>query len=141
MEKINFVNNQAPAINGSNLNQLQTNVENAIEEKHIYSTTEKAAGVWIDGKILYKRVYDCGKLKNAGITTISTGLSNVNYIDWTGIAIYVDGGSTAWPYNMATGNVSSDVSKLTISDDNIIIESISDLSSYTGYVTILYTKN
>ena len=32
MEKINFTNGQAPAINGSNLNQLQTNVEEAINE-------------------------------------------------------------------------------------------------------------
>ncbi len=30
MEKINFVNNQAPAISASNLNQLQANVEGAI---------------------------------------------------------------------------------------------------------------
>lgn len=30
MKKINFINGKAPAINGTNLNQLQTNVENAI---------------------------------------------------------------------------------------------------------------
>lgn len=30
MEKINFINNQAPALNATNLNQLQTNIENAI---------------------------------------------------------------------------------------------------------------
>lgn len=30
MEKINFINGQAPALNSTNLNQLQTNVENAI---------------------------------------------------------------------------------------------------------------
>ena len=33
MEKINFINNQAPALNATNLNQLQTNVENAIPTK------------------------------------------------------------------------------------------------------------
>lgn len=32
MEKINFTNGQAPAINGTNLNQLQTNAETAINE-------------------------------------------------------------------------------------------------------------
>lgn len=32
MEKINFTNGQAPAINETNLNQLQSNVENAINE-------------------------------------------------------------------------------------------------------------
>ena len=32
MEKINFANGQAPALNGANLNQLQANVENAIND-------------------------------------------------------------------------------------------------------------
>ena len=32
MEKINFINNQAPALNATNLNQIQDNVENAINE-------------------------------------------------------------------------------------------------------------
>lgn len=32
MEKINFSNGQPPAINGTNLNQMQTNFENAIKE-------------------------------------------------------------------------------------------------------------
>lgn len=32
MEKINFINNQAPALNSATLMQLQTNVENAINE-------------------------------------------------------------------------------------------------------------
>ena len=32
MEKINFINNQAPALNATNLNQLQTNIETAINE-------------------------------------------------------------------------------------------------------------
>ena len=30
MEKINFINNQAPALNATNLNQLQTNIENEL---------------------------------------------------------------------------------------------------------------
>lgn len=34
MEKINFTNKKAPAINGYNLNQLQTNIENAINENN-----------------------------------------------------------------------------------------------------------
>lgn len=34
MEKINFVNNSEPYLNAENLNQLQTNIENAIK-KHI----------------------------------------------------------------------------------------------------------
>lgn len=32
MEKIVFVNGQAPALNASNLNQLQENIEDAIDD-------------------------------------------------------------------------------------------------------------
>ena len=45
MEKINFKNGQAPALNATNLNQLQTNVENAIN-----SVVERGSndnGSWI----------------------------------------------------------------------------------------------
>lgn len=38
MEKINFTNGQAPALNGANLNQLQTNVEEAINEVNVKAT-------------------------------------------------------------------------------------------------------
>lgn len=33
MERIVFVNNQAPALNETNLNKLQDNIEEALEEK------------------------------------------------------------------------------------------------------------
>lgn len=54
MEKINFINGQAPAINATNLNQLQTNVEKAIDDKtQIASETvlgliKKGSGIVID---------------------------------------------------------------------------------------------
>ena len=32
MQKITFVNGQAPALNATNLNQLQENIEDAIDE-------------------------------------------------------------------------------------------------------------
>lgn len=41
MEKINFINNQLPALNATNLNQLQTNIENEFTDsndfKNLYS--------------------------------------------------------------------------------------------------------
>lgn len=61
MEKIifeDFPSIETP-INAENLNEIQTNVENAINEvdnKFNYSTEEKKIGIWVDGKPLYKRV-------------------------------------------------------------------------------------
>ena len=45
MEKINFINNQAPALNATNLNQLQTNVENAING--VVESGSNDNGSWI----------------------------------------------------------------------------------------------
>jgi hypothetical protein len=39
MKKINFVNNSEPYLNAENLNQLQTNIENAINEKNYLIAT------------------------------------------------------------------------------------------------------
>ena len=57
-------------LNAENLNQIQTNAENAIntvqsnlnttnqniEDLTTYSTTEKVVGTWIDGKPIYRKV-------------------------------------------------------------------------------------
>ena len=45
MEKINFINNQAPALNATNLNQLQTNIENAINS--VVESGSNDNGSWI----------------------------------------------------------------------------------------------
>ena len=49
MEKINFINNQAPALNATNLNQLQTNIENGITESNIFRN------LWNNGDISANR--------------------------------------------------------------------------------------
>lgn len=60
MQKINFQNlpNTSTPINAANLNQIQTNVETAIhQENAIYSTTETKIGLWIDGKPIYRQIF------------------------------------------------------------------------------------
>ena len=96
-------------------------------------------GTWIDGKPLYRKVINCGTLTNGGTKEVPTGLSNVTYIDWEGIATG-SGGVSPWPYKMAvTGNDYG--VKAEISDNIVRVRINIDLSNYTGYVTILYTKN
>lgn len=74
MDKINFVNDSLPALSAQNLNQLQTNVENAIDATSTYLTSETVVGEWIDGKPIYRKVLDLG-----GIGTSSTSIER--YID------------------------------------------------------------
>ena len=60
MEKIHFVNGQTPYINDTNLNQMQDNIENEINDKGKYSTNEIKIGTWINGKPLYRKVFNLG---------------------------------------------------------------------------------
>ena len=67
MEKINFINNQAPALNATNLNQLQTNIENAINS--VVESGSNDNGSWIkysDGNMICRKT--TGEI-NVSITT------------------------------------------------------------------------
>ena len=55
MEKINFKNGQAPALNATNLNQLQTNIENGITESSIFRN------LWNNDMAKKCSVYRCGR--------------------------------------------------------------------------------
>ena len=86
MKKIDFVNNDAPYLSAENLNQMQDNIEEAIEEH--YSTEETFTGkYWIDGKKIYKKVIitTAGTLQNLlnsmSIETViyKEGMANAGY--------------------------------------------------------------
>ena len=57
MDKINFQNlpNTTTPVNATNLNLLQTNIENTL---NTYSTTETRIGTWINNKPVYRKVID-----------------------------------------------------------------------------------
>lgn len=118
-------------INASNLN----NNFNELKTQSIYSTNETPIGIWINGETLYRKTIDCGALVANSTKTVDTGLSNVTYIDFDGICTQNGNG---WPYKMSTA---TNPARLTISNNQIQIQVSGDLSTYTGYVTILYTKN
>lgn len=96
MEKINFVNNSTPALNSTNLNKLQDNIEdsiksqktlsdtdtyscNYINQNNTYSTSEiKTNKVWIDDKPIYRKVISVNSPASADVyTTIANMGSNV----------------------------------------------------------------
>lgn len=78
IEKINFNNNQQPALNSTNLNKLQDNIEDSIKSQkttsdtdtyscnyinniNIYSANETLTGeTWINGKPIYRKVLNIG---------------------------------------------------------------------------------
>ena len=80
MDKINFVNNSSPYINATNLNQLQTNIETAIQ-KNATAIQENATAIQdlqtlLEPTILYNNA-------NGSLTgiTLSDNPSNYDYLE------------------------------------------------------------
>lgn len=115
MEKINFINNSVPALNSTNLNKLQDNVEDAmksertssntdtyscnyINECKTYSTNETLTGeTWIDGKPIYRKVIEyTGEIQASTWTSISISSLGIYYVD----NLVVKGGYLKYPENI-----------------------------------------
>lgn len=69
MDKINFVNNGQPAINDTNLNQMQTNIENAINAIIVESGSNSNGTYikWSDGTMICikRKVFGSTPIRNA----------------------------------------------------------------------------
>lgn len=156
MEKINFANNSEPYLSAENLNQMQTNMENAIDEvdkktqQDITTNGDPVkCGYKIDDKDVYvKRVY-FGNLpaENLG-KTISTGLdmSKINIEDIRGRAINADTASPNYRYTYPLPYYTPYDTKMGISLEitpigDIYIYCGADRSMYIGYVDIYFTYN
>lgn len=119
----------------NNVNQLQTQVDNL----STYSTSEKVIGTWINGKPLYRKVINFGTLPSSATTkSVAHGISNLGmFIKVSGIAI--NSSNTTLPIPYATTDASSNI-RLRVTNTNVEIGVGYDLSAYSAYVTLQYTK-
>ena len=81
MEKINFINNQAPALNATNLNQLQTNIENEFTDsndfKNLYSNNYLEFSYNLN-KLLNEKVKGISELYSEDIDYIKLYIGSSN---------------------------------------------------------------
>lgn len=103
-----------------------------------YSTSEvKTGATWIDGKPIYRKVVNCGALPNNIRKSIAHNITNLSKVIHTyGIAVGTD--FLPMPYVNVTG-ASYDM-QYWVETVNIVIATGNDRSSYTGYITLEYTK-
>lgn len=139
MDKITFVNKGQPAINDTNLNLLQDNIENAIEIG--YSTNEiNTNQKWIDGKPIYRKVvqyYNNETIGKAGETVQITIPHLISNLDIVVHSYTSTNGTTSIPLISSTSNTS--VSKISKSDITLQIENDTWGPRY-WYFVIEYTK-
>lgn len=143
MEKITFVNESEPYISAENLNQMQSNIENAI--KDTYSTEEKVVGIWIDGKPLYRKTISFNNTLSAGYPIEKEhNISNVStiFID-AGHSFIVDTSnnkSIPLPTPCSDGNF-DDVVGVQVDTNNIYMYAQTTWNTvWQKVVTVNYTK-
>ena len=125
------------------LNQLNSTTKRELDAKYlsVYLDTEHEVGRFGDDT-LYSITIDCGLLWNSQAKSITTQIVADKIIAIDGIAIsstniinlpHVGTGS-------GDGHVALNINKNSSNVLTIVITSNSDRTTYTGYVTLYYTK-
>lgn len=157
MNKITFVNNTSPLLSAENLNQIQDNVESAINsvsssiqpavyEANTYSTTETRIGTWINDKPIYRKVVSFGALPNADTKRVSHGISNLeNVIKVSGMGKRYIPSTQQYSWQpiplLYAGNSTSFNTSISINTTVISIACDNDRTDFTeNYIFIEYTK-
>lgn len=149
MDKITFKNGSQPALNDIVLNQLQTNMENAVNKlgeeinKKItnlstYSTEEVKTGeTWIDGKPIYRKVFELTSDTEQQI--IPHNIANVEHLWVSGDSFLDIGGSASIPANYYRDSGIYTYAHANL--NNIIIKaSPSGWKGKKFYIVLEYTK-
>lgn len=114
-------------------NEFASMIDNAMEH---YDLDEHVIGTWF-GKPLYKRVVEVGELPNKGMKEVDHNISNLDFVvDFTGTSTDGDN-SLLLPRLHTTPNLNIVVE---VNKTKVVVYDEHDFSSYTGYVTIKYTK-
>ncbi len=148
MEKIIFEDlpSTKTPLNAENLNQIQTNVENSLNEvddKFNYSTEEKIIGTW-EGKPLYRKqlFFNTGVNPNAPLH-IEHNISNIDeiFVDYSHSYFFSEEvGSYTLPLVGYAGNF-TDVIYCTVNKTDVIIYANSGWGEvWKKNITIIYTK-
>lgn len=148
MEKINFVNGQSPYISATNLNNLQDNVENAINgiKKEITTGQEYATNEYIDGKRVYEKIVKTTTIINGGeTTTVAHGITGANkiWVDLSNSYFRATSNNMSYPLPMLYYNAPT-VEGIQIFVDLTNINFISAggwATTWEKVVRLKYTKN
>lgn len=98
-----------------------------------YSTTEKNTGAtWIDGKVIYKKTINFGSLPNNGSKSVAHNIIGISRVIKIEPIMYSGADSWVIPYTAVSG--------VSVEGTNIKINTVADMTSFSSYVTVYYTK-
>lgn len=100
-----------------------------------YSLTEaKTGATWIDGSPIYKKTIDLGNMPDSTSKQVAHNIQNILQIIKLE-SIMIDGSGSGWTIPYVS------VRSVSVEGNNVVVSTAGDLSSFTGYVTIYYTKS
>ena len=112
----------------------------SIIDPNSYSTKETlTGGTWIDGKTIYKKTIEFGKLPNNNNKGVNLNIPNLGMIIGTeAFCVYSNGVNFPIPFTNLNDFNSSVMLNYTATQ--VVITTKSDRSGATGYITMYYTK-
>lgn len=113
-------------------------VMGVVSKSDLYDTTEKVVGKWTDGRPVYQKTVNFGALPNTTSKSVAHSISNLGIV--ISSVAFTNDGTNYVPIPATSTNSFSNQVSLTINKTNISIATSSNLSSYSCYVTLQYTK-
>lgn len=110
----------------------QDYVRQQIAAQDDFSMSEKVYGKWIDNKPVYRRTINLGFMPNSSTITVPHGI--------TALKQAVDYDPSYFNSVTRTTIFAGEGISITINDTDLIATTQSDMSAYTGLVTVYYTK-
>ena len=125
-------------------NQVETNASDIqkINDAEVYSTNEiKTNKIWIDGKPIYRKVFDLGIIPSDGAMTYSTNLNNVSIKKIDGY-VYDSSDTVVQPINYISQSSTSIIETITINNGSQIrLRTKGPFTNIKAYVVLEYTKS
>lgn len=106
---------------------------------NMYSTSEVLTGAqWVDGSPIYAQTVATGALPDNAIKTVQLSASNINTI----VKIYgfASSGNTTIPLPYYSVDGDTYGVQVSVASNAVSIKTGGDRSSYSGYITVEYTK-
>lgn len=118
---------------------IRSNKKGGNSSGHNYSTEEQIVGTWIDGSPVYEKTINFGALPNNTEKSVAHSISNVD-------KIWVSDGFVFTSSNVFYGLVHAAETTQFVWDThvdrtNVTIETYSDRSALSAYITVRYTKS
>lgn len=99
-----------------------------------YSTSEVDTDVkWIDNKTIYRKVIDFGTLPDSTSKSVAHGISDISRVVKIEAVMYQGASSWVIPYVSVSG--------VSVEGSNVVINTTADLTGFSAFVTVYYTKS